>query len=334
MNSQNFWSQLKTPIFALAPMEDVTDTVFRELVLTLSYPQNLHLLFTEFTSVDGLCHPVGYNKVKHRLFVSDTEKVLLQQNNVKLIAQIWGKDPEKYAKVATMLQETGNFHGIDINMGCPDKSVVKQGCGSALIEDPQRAQEIILAVKEATTLPLSIKTRIGVKQVITEKWISHLLNQPIDALIVHGRIQKQMSDGLADWDEIAKAVQLRNAINSTIPILGNGDVLTISDGLLKCQQHNLNGIMVGRGIFHDPWMFGPTKQHITLQERLRVLLFHNQLYQQTWQESKNFAQLKRFFKIYVQNFNGASQLRDALMHTQNSHQVITVIHDLLNQQTS
>ncbi len=325
----NFWQTLQTPTFALAPMEDVTDTVFRELVMTLSDPTKLNLYFTEFTSIDGLCHPVGFDKVSHRLFVNPSEKDKLKAINGKLIAQIWGNDPEKFIKAVKIIQDMGHFDGIDINMGCPDKSVVKHGSGSALIENPSQVTDIIHAVREHCTLPLSIKTRIGVKQVITETWLSHLLSLPIDALTVHGRTQKQMSDGLADWDEIGKAVTIRNQLNKTIPIFGNGDVLSVSDGIDKCNKYNLSGIMVGRGIFHDPWMFGKTKESVTLSERLNVLLQHTNNYHHIFENRKNFAQLKRFFKIYINSFDGASQLRDALMHTNSHTEVNSIVESFI-----
>ncbi len=330
----NFWQTINTPSFALAPMEDVTDTVFRELVMSLSDPKTINLYFTEFTSIDGLCHPVGFDKVSHRLFVTQTEKDKLKEINGKLIAQIWGNDPEKFIKAVKIIEEMNNFDGIDINMGCPDKSVVKHGSGSALIENPTQVAEIVLAVRENSSLPLSVKTRIGVKQVITESWLSHLLSLPIDAITVHGRTQKQMSDGLADWNEIGKAVTIRNQLNKIIPIFGNGDVLSVSDGIEKCNKHNLSGIMVGRGILHDPWMFGKTKDNVTLTDRLNVLLLHTNSYHQTFENRKNFAQLKRFFKIYINSFDGASQLRDALMHTNNNAEVNTIISNFKNNLTT
>lgn len=317
----NFWQNIQTPNFSLAPMEDVTDTSFREVVLRSMQEGKLHLLYSEFTSVEGMCHPIGHDKVKHRLRINESEKVLLKEKNVKLIAQIWGKDPEKYYKTAQYISNETDFDGIDINMGCPVKNVVKNGCCSALITQPELAKEIVLATREGSKLPVSVKTRIGFKEVVTESWISHLLALPIDALAIHGRIQKQMSDGVANWDEIAKAVQLRNKLAPHIKIIGNGDVDSYEDGLQKVNQYGVDGVMVGRGIFKNPWFFSPNKVNVSMDEKLALLLEHTRIFNESWGNDKNFAILRRFFKIYTNEFKGASALRNALMSTTNIEEV-------------
>jgi tRNA-dihydrouridine synthase len=251
----NFWNGLQKPIFALAPMEDVTDTSFREIVARLADPQYLSVLYTEFTSVDGMNHPVGKMRVGERLIVSDSERQLLRQKNIKLIAQIWGKKPELFHKIATELTSEYDFDGLDINMGCPVKNVVKNGCCSALINEPTLAKEIIIATKEATNLPVSVKTRTGIKAHDTENWIANLLETKPAALILHGRTQKQQSDGLADWAEIAKGARVRDQIYPETKFLGNGDVLSVAQGEELCLKYGLDGIMVGRGIFHNPWTY-------------------------------------------------------------------------------
>ena len=323
----NFWHNLPKPNFSLAPMEDVTDTSFREIVLRTMQEEKLNLLFSEFTSVEGMCHPIGREKVKHRLRINDSEKVLLKQKNVKLIAQIWGKDPEKYYKTAQFITKETDFDGIDINMGCPVKNVVKNGCCSALIAQPDLAKEIILATKEATNLPLSLKTRIGFKEVVTESWISHLLATPIDALTIHGRIQSQMSEGIADWNEIAKSVDLRNQLAPHIKIIGNGDVDSYEDGLQKVAQYGVDGVMVGRGIFRNPWFFNPDKAEQSVEEKLALLKEHTRVFVETWGSEKNFPILRRFFKIYTNGFKGAASLRNVLMTTANAEEVYRAIED-------
>jgi len=317
----NFWHEQKAPSFSLAPMEDVTDTVFREMILKNSEQDRLHLLFSEFTSTDGMCHEIGHDKVKHRLQINSSEKLLLKEKSVKLIAQIWGKDPEKYYKTAQYIAQETDFDGIDINMGCPVKNVVKSGCCSALIQEPELAKEIILATREGSNLPLSVKTRIGFKEVVTDSWVSHLLTMPIDALILHGRIQKQMSDGLADWNEIAKAVRLRDEIAPNIKLIGNGDVMSYQDGLDKVNQFGVDGVMIGRGIFKDPWLFSPGLSVVDEERKLNMLWEHTDLYERTWQGNKNFAILKRFFKIYCKEFHGAAKLCHQLMQTSSAKEV-------------
>jgi nifR3 family TIM-barrel protein len=304
----NFWKELDQPYFALAPMEDVTDTVFREVVLSTFHESPLKILFTEFTNVDGLCHPVGREKVSHRLMVNASERKLLQEKGVKLVAQIWGNNPDKFYQATKMLTEEYQFDGIDINMGCPVKKVVKSKCCSALIQYPQLAKEIVKATQEATHLPVSVKTRIGFNHIQTEEWISHLLEVNPAAITIHGRIQKQLSDGEANWEEIAKAVQL----NSDIPIIGNGDVISVADGMQKANETGVNGLMIGRGIFNNPWMFAEN-QDIDTTQRLQLIRKHIQLFESTWRKTKNPNILKRFFKIYINGFTGASTLRNSLM---------------------
>ena len=242
----NFWRNLSKPIFALAPMEDVTDTSFREIIERLSDPTILNVLFTEFTSVDGMNHPKGKPRVSERLFVSDSEREILKQKNFKLVAQIWGNNPEIFHKVARDITDEYDFDGLDINMGCPVKNVVKNGCCSALISQPTLAKEIILATKEATHLPVSVKTRTGLKAHDTEVWISHVMETKPAAIILHGRTQKQQSDGLADWEEIAKGARVRDQIDPNIPFLGNGDVMSVAQGEELTAQYGLDGVMIGR----------------------------------------------------------------------------------------
>lgn len=323
----SFWKDLNKPIFTLAPMEDVTDTVFREIVLRISDPDCLHVIFSEFTSTDGMVHEVGGPKVKHRLQINDSEGELLRETGVKIVAQIWGNDPEKYRQAARIICEEGQFDGIDINMGCPVKKIVKQGACSALIGQPELAREIVLATKEASTLPVSVKTRIGLKKVITEEWIGHLLETDPEVITVHGRIQKQQSEGIADWEEITKAVKLRDQMGKNVQIHGNGDVLSFKDGLLRAEKYGVDGIMVGRGIFHNPWFFNKTEHEKNTEERLKLLWDHASLFTNTWTSEKNFAILKRFFKIYVSGFPGAAHLRAELMETNSLEDVSRVLEE-------
>jgi len=317
----NFWQQLTGPVFSLAPMEDVTDTVFREIVLGMAAPGKLHFVFTEFTSVEGMNHPVGRSRVSERLIVNDSEKELLKKQNVKLVAQIWERNPEIYRNIAHYLTENYQFDGIDINMGCPVKKVVKQGACSALIGEPTLAKEIIAATKEGTNLPVSVKTRTGIKQHQTEEWISQLLEAEPAAIVLHGRTQRMQSEGDANWEEIAKAVQLKNQINPAIPLHGNGDVFSYEDGLKKIAETGVDGVMIGRGIFQNPWFFNPEKTEITKDEGISKLLEHTHLFEQTWSGKKNFNILKRFYKIYLNSFDGAAKMRADLMEVKNYGEV-------------
>ncbi len=327
----NFWQQAEKPLMMLAPMEDVTDTVFRELVLRISNPDNLHVLFTEFTSTDGLCHPVGRVRVAERLIVSESEKELLRRQGVKLVAQIWGSNPEKYYESVKYITANYDFDSIDINMGCPVRNVVAHGSCSALIDNEPLATDIIAATRGATHLPVSVKTRLGVKKIETERWMSLLLQQPVDAIILHGRIQKQMSEGNANWDEIAKAVKLRDQMAPGIPIIGNGDVLSLDNAYAKVEQYGVDGVMIGRGIFHNPWLFDPARQNIGIKERLNTLLLHLDLYEKTWGSNKPFVILRRFFKIYLSGFAGASALRAKMMTVNNFDEARDMIEGFIKE---
>jgi len=319
---KSFWTELKKPFFVLAPMEDVTDTVFRRIVTSCGRPD---VLFTEFTSVDGL-FSVGFNYVAKRLKYTEDEH--------PLVAQIWGTKPENYLRAAKMLVEMG-FDGIDINMGCPVKDVVKLGVCSALIDNKPLAKEIIEATKEgAGEIPVSVKTRLGFKTLQTEEWIGFLLDQKIAALTIHGRIAKDQSKVPANWAEIAKAVVLRNEHKSDTIIIGNGDVVSRQDALLKVDETEVDGIMIGRGIFHDPWLFNPTHhgESVTFPEKLAKMKEHIQLFELTWGKDKHYPILKKFFKCYISNISNASELRSELIVLNDSSEVVKKI-DLLLEQT-
>ncbi len=328
----NFWQKLQKPIFALAPMEDVTDTSFREVVARLADPQFLSILYTEFTSVDGMNHPKGKIRVGERLIVSDAEKQILKQKNIRLIAQIWGNKPELFYKVSKEITEEYEFDGLDINMGCPVKNIVKNGCCSALINEPELAKEIIMATKEATHLPVSVKTRTGIKSHNTESWIANLLETKPAAIILHGRTQKQQSDGLADWYEIAKGAMIRKQVNPETKFLGNGDVFSIAQGMEYTDKFGLDGVMIGRGIFHNPWFFNPDVQTPTKSEKLEQLLLHTQIFERNWGETKNMNILKRFYKIYTSDFSNASKLRVELMEAKTFRDVYSIIQNELDSQ--
>jgi len=321
----NFWKTAKRPLVMLAPMEDVTDTAFRELVLHNTLPGHLDVVFTEFTSTDGLCHPQGRENVAQRLVVSETERQLLKEKGVKIVAQIWGNKPEKYLEAGKYIDENYDFDGIDINMGCPVRNVVAHGSCSALIDNESLAAEIIQATSESTSLPVSVKTRTGLKKVDTERWMDFLFRQPLDGVILHGRIQKQMSEGEADWNEIAKASAIRDDLAPDVPLIGNGDVFSLDDLHDRCKRYKTDGVMIGRGIFRNPWMFQSDLSNIDTDQRLDTLLKHLQLYEAAWGKTRPFPILKRFFKIYISDFRGAAELRKELMETNSFEEARRVV---------
>lgn len=305
----------------LAPMEDVTDTVFRRVVLeTGGIPD---LMFTEFTNVEGV-QSRGREHVIHRLKYIEEER--------PLIAQIWGITPEDYYNTAKYILELG-YDGIDINMGCPVKKIIKKGACSALIKNPALAKEIVLAVKEGVSekIPTSIKTRIGFNSINTEEWITFLLKecQP-EALTVHGRTVKEMSSVPNHWEEIAKISLIREQYSPNTIILGNGDVMSLIEAYKKAEENNLDGIMIGRGIFHNPWLFNENLEYNTIDKNIKInlLKYHLKLWNEEWGQIKNFAMLKRFIKIYIKDFDGAKEIRTSLMEIKNLDELTKEISKL------
>lgn len=316
----NFWKELKRPFFSLAPMEDVTDFVFREIVAEhLPKPD---VFFTEFTSADALCSDGRQNAL---------DKLKYSEGERPIVAQIWGVDTDNLYKAAKLVQKLG-FDGVDINMGCPDRNVMKKGAGAALCANPQLAGEIIDAVKAgANKIPVSVKTRLGYKKMITEEWARFLLGKNIQALAIHGRIAKQRSFGDANWDEIGKAVKIRDEMGIDTLIVGNGDILSTKQGKDVANKYNLDGIMIGRGIFHNPWVFDPTSPESYVrgkEEYIDLMMKHVDLYVDTWGDTKNFEIMKKFFKMYVRSFDGAAQFRDRLMQTKTPEEVKEIAYDI------
>lgn len=316
----NFWQTLQKPFLVQAPLDDVSDVVFREIISRCGRPD---VFFTEFTNTDGLASEKGRDKVLHRF--------LYTENQTPIVAQIWGNTPKHYTLAAKMIKERG-FAGIDINMGCPDRKIVKRGECSGLITNHALVKDIVEATQEgAGGLPVSIKTRLGYKDWQTDEWIGFLLTLPLSALTIHGRIASQMSKFPANWEEIGKAVKLRNHINKDIVMIGNGDVLSYQDAVEKHKQYGVDGIMVGRGMFQNPWIFDkdldPTT--IPLKTRLQLLIAHITLFDQTWGKTKDFNIMKKFYKIYVSGFEDASDFRTKLVTYNSASDTIAILKEKL-----
>jgi tRNA-dihydrouridine synthase len=318
-------------------MDDVTDTVFRRIVGGCCPPD---VYFTEFVNVDGL-QSVGRNKLLKRLYFTNNEN--------PLIAQIWGKNPENYYKTAkqiidgTFAREMGlpagtKYAGIDINMGCPDKAVLKNGCCAALIDNRALAGEIIKAVKRAVAdtnpdFPISLKTRVGLKQVDLS-WFEYLMQFKLNMLTVHGRTAKEMSKVPANWELIGEVRKMRDLLSPDTLIVGNGDVLSYEQGLELATQYQLDGIMIGRGIFHNPFVFQPksTWENLSKSRRIEIYAKHVKLFAETWNKDnetfdtkRSVKTLNKFCKVYIQNFDGAKELREELMSSETTDQLLDIL---------
>lgn len=320
----NIWQKLKKelnpgPITILAPMANVTDSPFRRIIIQCGHPD---LFFNEFISCDGLCSSGRDKLLKELRFTEDEHPI---------IAQFFGSNPKNFYECAQLAQEL-NFDGIDINMGCPDKNVEKQGAGAALIKTPKLAQQIIGETKRgAGNLPVSVKTRLGYNKVEIKEWITALLEMDLAALTVHGRTRKEMSFGPAHWDLIGEAAHLAHSGNTLI--VGNGDVSDLADAHSKAKTYNLDGIMIGRGIFKNPWFFsakdgsasGGNPSAKTPAQKIELMMEHVRLFTEFWGENKHFDVMKKFFKVYVSGWDGANELRTVLMSAKNKDDVDQII---------
>ena len=307
----NFWETLPRPFFILAPMEAVTDVVFRHVVAHAARPD---VFFTEFTNAASFASEKGIHSTRGRLTFTDDEH--------PMVAQIWGNNPDNFAFMARGLADMG-YMGIDINMGCPDKSVVKQGSGSGLIGCLPESAALIAAAKEGR-LPVSVKTRLGSTRPEEWKpWLTHILKQDVVNLTIHLRTRKEMSKVPAHYELIPEIKALRDEIAPHTLLTINGDIRDRAHGEALVQEYGVDGIMIGRGIFHNPFAFEVTPQEHTREELIALLKLQLDLHD-TYAaelEPRRFDPLKRFFKIYVRDFPGASELRDTLMHTKSTDEV-------------
>ena len=328
----SFWSSLPRPFTVLAPMEDVTDTVFRHLIATRGAP---HVFMSEFINARELFHKKR-KYARQRALIDGREREALGlggaggPNRPRLIAQIWGNDPEAYLLAVPMLLEAG-FEGIDINMGCPAHKVVRRGECSGLIDRPSLAKELVLAAREAAgTAPVSVKTRLGVRVPRTEEWAGFLLDLDLPALTIHGRIAAQMSEGEADWNAIARVVALRTQMGKDTLIIGNGDLFSADDLDRRQAESAVDGLMVGRGIFRDPDIFRRERPHRSFEEapwdeRRAVLRQHIEEHRRVWGGVKSYDMLKAFFKVYTRGPEVYLELRERLFQTRTYDEALAVI---------
>ncbi len=361
----NFWQQLPRPIIAVAPMADVTDAAFRRMLAkysahvrkdgTVGGPD---VMWTEFVAADGLVRatPEGKEKLMLDLVYSKEER--------PIVAQLFTSNPEHMEYAAALCRSLG-FDGVDINMGCPDRSIEKQGCGAAMIKNPENAKEIIRAAKrgarmgEADGIPVSVKTRLGYNVDQVETWIPAVLEEEPAALTVHARTRKDLSKVPARWERIARVVEIRNEMKKNTLILGNGDVLSLTDAEKKVSESGADGVMVGRGLFGNPWFFHPTKrlpmrltalpthgvdretiivadtedqsiEYVSIEQRLLAMIEHTKLFEELL-SMKNFAIMKKHYKAYANGFFGAAELRSQLMELETASEVEAVVHAFLAQ---
>lgn len=322
------YQDLRKPFFVLAPMDDVTDTVFRQVVADCAPPD---LFFTEFANVDGLQSPGRPRLLKKLRFTTKDQP---------LIAQLWGLKPENFFKTAqeiadgSLAREFGlpegvNFAGIDLNMGCPAKSEVQNGACSALIKNPELAHELIIATQEgaAGRVPVSVKTRLGFNEVDLT-WHEFLLKHNLAMLTIHGRTRKEMSKVPAQWDLIGEVKKLRDQLAPETLIVGNGDVLSRQQGEELAERYGLDGIMIGRGVFHDPFVFAENSPWPDYPKEQRIALYKKQveLFRDSWEEGERAIHtLNKFCKIYINGFDNAQDMRQELMAANSTQELLDLL---------
>ncbi|MDR3582686.1 MAG: tRNA-dihydrouridine synthase [Candidatus Pacebacteria bacterium] len=320
---KNFWDGLKRPIFAVAPMANVTDEAFRRMFAECGRPT---VFWTEFVSVEGLLSSGKEHLLPDLWFEKDEHPI---------VAQIFGAKPEQFAPAAEIIYKLG-FDGIDINMGCPDRAVEKQGAGAALIKQPELAKQIIRATKEgAHGLPVSVKTRIGYTKNQLAEWLPALLEEDLAALTVHLRTRSEMSKVAAHWELAPEVVALRDRYAPKTVAIGNGDVASLDDARMKTKASGLDGIMIGRGIFGNPWFFGGATP--TVREKIERLVRHTEVFESLYKSDltkkegkiKNFEVMKKHYKAYANGFDGAKELRIRLMDAESAAEVKAVAEEFL-----
>lgn len=333
---RGFWEKLKKPFFVLAPMADVTDCAFREIIAKYSRHGEEgggpDVFWTEFVSCDGLVSP-GREVLLHDLRFSEIER--------PIVAQLFTSNPETMFKAAQLVESLG-FDGIDINMGCPDRAIEKQGAGAALIRTPEIAKAVIKAAQAgAPTLPVSVKTRLGYNKVEYEPWLTEILSTGIPALTVHLRTRKELSLVPAKWELMSDIVAFVRAKTGTPEnggtlVIGNGDVTDIEDARTKAETTGCDGVMLGRAIFGNPWLFDShiRKEDISIEQKLRILVEHTKMFEEKLGAVKNFAIMKKHYKAYVNGFDGAKELRMRLMEQENASGVEGEVGMFLSSQVS
>lgn len=310
----SFWQGLPKPFFIQAPMEDVTDVAFRTLIARFGKP---HVMYTEFTAADGLVLAPEHAKkilLKKLEFVPEERPV---------VAQLFTAFPEHMEAAAKLCAELG-FDGIDINMGCPVDDVVKTGCGAALIKNPENARALIRAAQKSG-LPVSVKTRLGFNEDELETWLPELLAENPAAVAIHARTRKEMSLVPARWDRVKRAVEIRDELKSNALIIGNGDVKDLAEARTKVAETGADGVMLGRAIYGNPWLYADRDTPPTPEERIQALIEHIKLFDEKMTGFANFATMKKHFKAYISGWEGAKDVRVQLMETGNATEAIAIL---------
>ncbi len=297
-------------------MADVTDAAFRQMFVECGKPD---VFWTEFVSIGGLCSR-GKEALLPDLWFGEGEH--------PVVAQIFGVEAEKYEKTGALIRELG-FDGVDINMGCPSRDIEKQKAGAALIKTPELARLAIRALKKgAGGLPVSVKTRVGyASKDEMASWLQVLLEEDLAALTVHLRTRMEMSAVPAQWELAHEIVELRNRVAPKTLLIGNGDITSMEDARARVKESGMDGAMIGRGVFGNPWFFAERVPDV--REKLERMVKHAELFEEKFRGIKNFSVMKKHFGSYATGFDGAKELRARLMETKNAEDVKKIVEESL-----
>jgi tRNA-dihydrouridine synthase B len=314
--------QKKGPIYCLAPMEGYTDSSYRRLVKSFS-PEII--CYTEFTSADGLKY--GSSK--------SFEKISFTPEEVPLIVQVFGKEVKHFVEIAPIIEQMGAA-AIDINMGCPSKKVTNSCHGSALFRCPDLAQEIVYHMSRATNLDVSAKIRLGYEQYDPEKLIEFakgLEAAGAKAIAVHGRTTAMQYTGQAMWDPIYLVKQ-----NVSIPVIGNGDIVSPEIAKKRLTDGVIDGIMVGRATFGCPWFFRQTIDYIngkeytpptTIAEIIEVAIRQAQYSIEHKGEKVGMLEMRKHLANYIKGFPGATDFRFRLVRVETFEEMMGILQEVL-----
>ncbi len=335
MKKKEIWNS-SWPALIMAPMDDVTDFAFRQMFARFGLPkrggagfwqslakilprktQKNFVSFTEFVSADGLS--LADEKGKQKLL----KKLKFKENEHPIVAQIFGSNIDNLKNAARLVEELG-FDGVDINMGCPDKSVEKTGSGSALIKNPELAKKIVSELKAVVNIPVSVKTRLGYYHIDMD-WIKEILSSEPAVLTVHLRTRQEMSKVDAHWETVDNLLKLRNEISPKTKLVANGDIKNLEEAKEKISQYGLDGVMIGRGLFGNPLFFSGKKMN--KNERIRLLKEHIKIFEENLLDTKSYSVMKKHFKAYISDFNDARALRAHLMETQTPQEALEILNN-------
>ncbi len=306
-------------------MADVTDVVFRQMISKYSRTGQVgggpDVMWTEFVSADGLCSP-GREVLKRDLEYAEIER--------PVVAQLFTSNPENMHNAVKYCRELG-FDGVDINMGCPVDIIGNQGAGAKLITTPELAVRLIRAAQSAAgDMPITVKTRIGWNKVEYKEWLGAILKCDLPVLTVHLRTRKEMSLVDAHWELASEIGDFIKSVSPNTIYIANGDVKDLADAKSKWENHNIDGVMIGRGVFGSPWLFDWNGAVPDLKQKLQIMLEHTKLYEEMLGDIKSFSVMKKHYKAYVNGFAGAKELREKLFECKDYGEVLQCTNEFLS----